>query len=96
MDPRKRERIRECPDNPSDALPTGEQFNALGMVLSLVALLMKVVFSSVEQERDLIFLGNFLAYMKRQICMNYGFNVLVGELNSLLEWQECVSNVFYF
>ena len=47
MDPRRKERIRECPDNPGDGLPTGEQFNALGMVLSLVALLMKVRFISV-------------------------------------------------
>ena len=42
MDPRRPDRIRECPDNPSDGLPSGEQFNALGMVLSLLARLMKV------------------------------------------------------
>lgn len=60
MDPRRPDRIRDCPDNPSDGLPTGEQFNALGMVLSLLALLMKVrmyVRTYVGQERGLIF-GN--------------------------------------
>ena len=66
MDPRRQERIRECPDNPSDGLPTGEQFNALGMVLSLLALLMKVClrlcvrqqrgsYTSYKEKNDLVF-----------------------------------------
>lgn len=64
MDPRRPDRIRECPDNPSDGLPSGEQFNALGMVLSLLALLMKVRVC-VGQERGLI-VGNLL-YLKLQV-----------------------------
>ena len=42
MDPRRNDRVTVCPEKLVDNLSSGDHFNALGLVFSLLALVMRV------------------------------------------------------